>query len=94
VANCVSNVHTMIMKTPEERLIRGKGNFINCTDYDDAIDAMKQYAKEYQDSEVVVQSEQLKAFCEHLNTYKGLEEIRFDFMLVDFIDKDKIKERE
>jgi hypothetical protein len=27
---------------------------------------------------------QLKEFCDHLNTYKGLEECRFDFMLVDF----------
>ena len=35
------------MKTPEERLTRGKGNFINCTDYDDAIEAMKQYAIDY-----------------------------------------------
>lgn len=32
------------MKTPEEFLTRGKGNFINCTDYDDAIQAMKDYA--------------------------------------------------
>jgi len=36
---------------------------------------------------VVGQSEQLKAFCEHLNTYKGLEDCRFDFMLIDFLDK-------
>jgi len=32
---------------------------------------------------------ELKDFCEHLNTYKGLEEIRFDFMLVDFLDRNK-----
>ena len=32
------------MKTPEEMLNRGNGNFINCTDYDDAIKAMKEYA--------------------------------------------------
>lgn len=32
------------MKEPEEFLNRGKGNFINCTDYDDAIEAMKKYA--------------------------------------------------
>lgn len=35
------------MKTPEEFLTRGKGNFINCTDYDDAILAMKEYAKQF-----------------------------------------------
>ena len=34
------------MKPPEEFLTRGKGNFINCTDYDDAIQAMKDYAKQ------------------------------------------------
>lgn len=34
------------MKTPEEFLTRGKGNFINCTDYDDAIEAMKDYAEQ------------------------------------------------
>lgn len=34
------------MKTPEEYLTRGKGSFINCTDYDDAIQAMKDYAAE------------------------------------------------
>lgn len=33
------------------------------------------------------QSEQLLAFCDHLNTYTGMEEIRFDFMMQDFIDK-------
>ncbi len=26
-------------------------------------------------------------FCDHLNTYDGMEEIRFDFMIQDFIDK-------
>ena len=40
------------MKTPEERLIRGKGNFINCTDYDDAIEAIKEYAIEYHEQQV------------------------------------------
>jgi hypothetical protein len=32
------------LKTPEERLSRGVGNFINCTDYDDAVLVMKDYA--------------------------------------------------
>ena len=36
------------MKTPEEFLTRGKGYFINCTDYDDAIQAMKDYAQQFQ----------------------------------------------
>lgn len=40
------------MKTPEEYLSRGTGNFINCTDYDDAIVAMKQFAKDYHENEV------------------------------------------
>lgn len=34
------------MKRPEEFLMRGNGQFINCTDYDDAIQAMKDYANE------------------------------------------------
>ena len=33
------------------------------------------------------QREQLLAFCDHLNTYAGMEEIRFDFMMQDFIEK-------
>lgn len=33
---------------------------------------------------------QIKDFCNHLNTYKGLEEIRFDFMLSDFLNKKKV----
>lgn len=40
------------MKQPEEYLTRGKGNFINCTDYDDAIAAMKQYAQDYHQDKV------------------------------------------
>lgn len=35
--------------------------------------AMEEYSKK-----------QLLKFCDHLNTYKGFEDIRFDFMLVDF----------
>jgi hypothetical protein len=30
--------------TPEEILKRGTGNYINCTDYDDAIKAMEEYS--------------------------------------------------
>ncbi len=40
------------MKTPEERITRGTGNFIHCTDYEEAIQAMKEYAKEYHESKV------------------------------------------
>jgi hypothetical protein len=31
----------------------------------------------------------LEKFCEHLNSYKGMEEVRFDFMLIDFLEKQK-----
>ena len=34
-------------RKPEEFLVRGKGSFINCTDYDDAIQAMKEYASQF-----------------------------------------------
>ena len=30
---------------------------------------------------------ELNAFCDHLNTYEGLEDCRFDFMLIDYLDK-------
>ena len=30
---------------------------------------------------------QLIDFTNHLNTYKGLENIRFDFMLIDYLEK-------
>lgn len=55
---------------------------------------MAEFAKIYHKQQlqlggVVGQSEKLIAFCEHLNTYNGMEEIRFDFMMQDFIDKSK-----
>jgi hypothetical protein len=34
------------MKTPEEILKRGTGNFIHCTDYEDAIEAMIEYGNQ------------------------------------------------
>lgn len=34
------------MKKPEELIKRGEGNFLHCTDYDDAIEAMKIHSKE------------------------------------------------
>lgn len=30
---------------------------------------------------------ELLNFADHLNTYKGLEKIRFDFMVQDYLDK-------
>ncbi len=36
------------MKEPEDFLTKGKGNFINCCDYDDAIQAIKDYAAQFQ----------------------------------------------
>jgi len=32
------------MKSPEEFLSRGHGRFINCTDYDDAVRSIRDYA--------------------------------------------------
>lgn len=48
-------------------------------------DEMPERAKEYFRKSMEEYSEhRLKEFCDHLNTYKGLEDCRFDFMLVDF----------
>ena len=48
-------------------------------------DEMSERAKEYfRKSLEEYNQHQLKEFCDHLNTYKGLEDCRFDFMLVDF----------
>ena len=33
------------MKTPEEMIKRGEGNFLHCTDYEDAIEAMKEHSQ-------------------------------------------------
>lgn len=54
------------MKTPEERLTRGKGNFINCTDYDNAIEAMKEHAIEYHEQQVKKMNipDVIKSVCE------------------------------
>lgn len=34
---------------------------------------------------------ELHKFCIHLNTYKGMEDIRFDFMLIDYLNGNKPK---
>ena len=48
-------------------------------------DEMSERAKEYFRKSLEEYSQyQLKKFCDHLSTYKGFEECRFDFMLVDF----------
>ena len=60
------------MKTPEERLTRGKGNFINCTDYDDAVQAMKEYAIEYHEQQVKNLNipAVINQVCEHIPVFK------------------------
>ena len=45
------------LKTREQFLTRGEGNFINCTDYEDALKAMQEYA----DQETKVLQEKLDA---------------------------------
>lgn len=50
------------MKEPEEFLTRGKGNFINCTDYDEAIQAMKDYAAQFQ-TQNSKKNESVCGFC-------------------------------
>lgn len=48
-------------------------------------DNLSERAKEYFRNAMEEYShKQLVKFCEHLNTYAGLEDCRFDFMLVDF----------
>ena len=51
------------IKTPEEILTRGKGNFLHCTDYDDAVKAMKQYAIDYQEQHAK------KSICDYLQRF-------------------------
>lgn len=41
-----SHYKNKTMKKPEEMLSRGEGRFVNCTDYDDAIKAIKKYAQQ------------------------------------------------
>lgn len=48
-------------------------------------DNLSEKAKEYFRKAMEEYSQkQLQKFCDHLNTYKGFEDCRFDFMLVDF----------
>ena len=48
-------------------------------------DNLSERAKEYFRKAMEEYSQkQLLKFCDHLNTYSGLEDFRFDFMLVDF----------
>lgn len=48
-------------------------------------DILSERAKEYFRKAMEEYSKkQLLKFCDHLNTYKGLEDCRFDFMLIDF----------
>jgi hypothetical protein len=48
-------------------------------------DNLSERAKEYFRKAMEEYSQkQLQKFCDHINTYKGFEDCRFDFMLVDF----------
>lgn len=48
-------------------------------------DNLSERAKEYfRNAMEEYSKKQLVKFCEHLNTYAGLEDCRFDFMLLDF----------
>lgn len=48
-------------------------------------DNLSERAKEYLRKAMEEYShKQLVKFCDHLNTYAGLEDCRFDFMLIDF----------
>lgn len=68
-----------LMYTKEDRLKNSH--------YAQAICAIVSDLKKLTIPDVNQQREQLLAFCDHLNTYAGMEEIRFDFMMQDFIDK-------
>ena len=49
----------------------------------------KQYKMNKTRKELKEQRKLLLKFCDHLNTYQGLEGFRFDFMMQDFLDKKK-----
>lgn len=76
------NKETLIEKLLNEKA--EKNNTIDLNAYALGLDAMYEALVLYG---VIQQREQLLAFCDHLNTYAGMEEIRFDFMMQDFIDK-------
>jgi len=65
------------MKTKEEILKEATRRTLNINEgsplHDAVLKAMEEYSKN-----------QLLKFCDHLNTYKGFEDCRFDFMLADF----------
>ena len=76
------NKETLIEKLLNEKA--EKNNTIDLNAYALGLDAMYEALVLYG---VIQQREQLLAFCDQLNTYAGMEEIRFDFMMQDFIDK-------
>lgn len=53
------------MKKPEEMLKRGKGNFLHCTDYEDAIEAMKEYGKQCWEAACKAQMNKVFEHCTH-----------------------------
>lgn len=61
-------------------------------EYETAIKVLREAKSSHESSglnkpDVNQQRELLLAFCDHLNTYAGMEEVRFDFMMQDFLDK-------
>jgi hypothetical protein len=53
------------MKTKEEFLTRGEGNFINCTDYDSALEAMQLYATQESAKAVAKRNNEIKDWMEN-----------------------------
>jgi hypothetical protein len=62
---------------PEDMLVRGKGNFIHCTDYEDAIKAMHEYANQSQNirEELIKfkESDLIRIYGSSLNHHKTAE---------------------
>lgn len=66
------------MRKPEDFLSRGTGNFINCTDYDDAIQAMSDFANQ-QTAALKKEVEELKGlFQESKRLLKAVENNSFE----------------
>jgi hypothetical protein len=66
---------------------RELGVLLTTTQYYDIRQLINEMEKEIEPNTASNRKELLLDFASHLNTYKGLEEIRFDFMVVDYFDK-------
>lgn len=75
-------------KTPEQFLSRGIGNFINCTDYDDAISVIKTLIEDYEDRIVKLHAKHFKESVELQSELSKQKE------LVEDIKKDRDEYRE